>query len=318
MATAFGLMALRTKLADWRGGWKSRGISDGESANIEPMFKNDVAVHKDSDISRLIENQVIPRLVANQTMKPRVAVSSQAFVRCSADGHDPRTAVFSGDDINEFARLSLHDNPEAMLDLIDLHLEQGHSVETIYVELLAPAARKLGKDWEDDRQDFVDVTMGLWRIQEILRELSSRIPPKAARMHGHRSALFSPLPGDQHSFGTLMVGECFERAGWSTEILIEPSQSELNVQCAEHHYDLVGLTVTCDCSTGALRNVVNAIKSISKNPDIRIILGGRFVNEHPDLVHDCGADGTSIDAMAALALADQLVPVKTEVTTPLF
>jgi MerR family transcriptional regulator, light-induced transcriptional regulator len=317
MATAFGLMALRTKLADWRGNWKSRGPSDGEVAVVEPIFKNIAAVHKDSDISRLIENQVIPRLVANQTMKSRAASNRNAFVRSDARGHHPSAAVFSDSDIHEFARLSVRDNPEAMLDFIDLQLDHGHSVETVYVELLAPAARKLGKDWEDDRQDFVDVTMGLWRIQEILRELSSRIPPKAGRACRQRSALFSPLPGEQHSLGTLMIGECFERAGWSTEILIEPTQSELNVQCAGQHYDLVGLTVSCDCSTGSLRSLVNTIKSISGNPDIRILLGGRFINEHPDLVRECGADGTAIDAMSALALAERLVPVKMEMIEPL-
>jgi methanogenic corrinoid protein MtbC1 len=317
MATAFGLTALRTKLADWRGGWKSRGSSDAEGTVVEPMFEKITAVHKDCDISRLIEHQVIPRLVANQTMKCRATSDGSGFARSDVCRHHPGAAIFSGADIHEFAGLSVRDNPDAMLDFIDLQLDQGHSVETIYIELLAPAARKLGKDWEDDRQDFVDVTMGLWRIQEILRELSSRVPPKAVRTHGQRSALFSPLPGEQHSLGTLMIGECFERAGWSTEILIEPTQSELNVQCAGQHYDLVGLTVSCDCSTGSLRSLVHTIKSISSNPDIRILVGGRFINEHPDLVRECGADGTAIDAMSALALADRMVPVKMEMFKPL-
>jgi methanogenic corrinoid protein MtbC1 len=317
MATAFGLTALRTKLADWRGGLKSRGSSDAKDSVVEPIFKNMTAARKDREISRLIEHQVIPRLVASQTLKSRTAADRNGVAQSGVGGQNSPAAIYSGADIDEFARLSIGDNPHAMLEFIDLQLDQGHSVETIYVELLAPAARKLGQDWEDDRQDFVDVTMGLWRIQEILRELSSRIPPKAGRPHGQRSALFSPLPGEQHSLGTLMIGECFERAGWSTEILIEPTQSELNVQCARQHYDIVGLTVSCDCTTGFLRSLVNTIKSISKNPDIRILVGGRCINENPDLVRQCGADGTAIDAMSALALADRMVPVKMEMTKPL-
>jgi hypothetical protein len=46
-------------------------------------------------------------------------------------------------------------------------------------------------------------------------------------------------------------------------------------------------------------------------------VGGRFINENPDLVRQCGADGTAIDAMSALALADRMVPVKMEMTKPL-
>jgi MerR family transcriptional regulator, light-induced transcriptional regulator len=199
-----------------------------------------------------------------------------------------------------------------LLDFVDHCLDTGSSVETIYVDLLAPAARRLGEYWEDDSEDFVGVTMGLWRIQEILRELTLRIPPKSKPGHGLRSALFSSMPGEQHSFGTLMVAECFQRAGWDTDVLIEPSQSELNEKYASRHYDLIGLTVSCDCSTATLNSLVKTIKSVSKNPLIRIMLGGRVINEQPELVEKCGADATAIDALSAVAMGDNLVPVKSE------
>jgi MerR family transcriptional regulator, light-induced transcriptional regulator len=215
-------------------------------------------------------------------------------------------------DITGFAQLCLCQDAGAMLDLVDLRLAEGHSVETIYVELLAPAARQLGKYWEDDSQDFIDVTMALWRIQEILRELSSRAPPVARNFSHGRSAIFAPMPGEQHSLGTLMVAECFERAGWQVDALIEPTQSELNVKIAEQYFDLVGLTVSCDCTTGTLVSLVKTIRAISCNPHIRIMLGGRFINENPQLVDACGADGTATDAKSALLLADQLIPVVIE------
>jgi methanogenic corrinoid protein MtbC1 len=312
MATAFGLTALRTKLADWRGGRKGRGPSDSEIAAVEPMFSRVVVDHDDGDISKLIESQIIPRLVANQTMRTRVAACNNGVAWPDARESKPGAPIFSASDIHQFAQLSAQDNPEAMLDFIDVQLSQGQSVETIYVELLAPAARKLGNDWEDDRLGFIDVTMGLWRIQEILRQLSSRRSPLAKHLRRRRSALFTPMPTDQHSLGTLMMGDCFERAGWSTEVLIEPSHSELNVKCAGQHFDLVGLTVSCDCSTDLLRSVVRTIKSVSKNPKVCLLLGGRYINENPELVSQCGADGTAIDALSALALADRLVPVSVE------
>ena len=55
------------------------------------------------------------------------------------------------------------------------------------VDLLAPAARLLGEYWEDDRCDFVDVTMGLWRLQEVVHEIAARAP--ADRAAGGRRAL---------------------------------------------------------------------------------------------------------------------------------
>ncbi len=109
-----------------------------------------------------------------------------------------------------------------------------------------------------------------------------------------------------------MVSECFQRAGWDADALIEPTQSELNGKLAKRYYDLVGLTVSRDCSTGALCSLVNTIKTVSTNPNIRILLGGRFINEQPALVDECGADATAADAPSAVALADILVPLKLE------
>jgi MerR family transcriptional regulator, light-induced transcriptional regulator len=306
MATAFGLSGLRSKLADWRSGRKSNAPLDSDISNVEPIFTSADLTDNDNDLSRVIENLVIPRLIANRAIQSDGIGQSRSY----ANKGQATVTAYSDAEITEFAQLCLRQDAGAMLDFVDLRLVEGHSVETVYVELLAPAARQLGKYWEDDSQDFIDVTMGLWRIQEILRELSSRAPP-VVRNSGHcRSAIFASMPGEQHSLGTLMVAECFERTGWQVEALIEPSQSDLNVKIAEQYFDLIGLTVSCDCTTAALGSLVKTIKAISCNPHIRIMLGGRFINENRDLVDACGADGTAADAKSALALADQLIPMK--------
>jgi MerR family transcriptional regulator, light-induced transcriptional regulator len=263
---------------------------------------------EDVNLSLLLENLVIPKLIADRDMRG----AKMEFQRLLDTPQQLTRPVITDADVEYFARLSVSEDANALLDFVEQQLATGSSVETIYVELLAPAARRLGEYWSSDSEDFVGVTMGLWRIQEILRELTTRIPPRSNPGQGQRSALFSSMPGDNHSFGTLMVAECFQRAGWDTDVLIEPTQSELVGKFAKHHYDLIGLTITCDCSTGTLSSLVNAIKAVSSNPHVRIMVGGPVINERPELVDECGADATAIDAVSAVALADRLVPVKVE------
>lgn len=309
MATAFGISGLKSKLDDWR--WNRKNTQqqslvspDSELNPFDLIGGSDV----DFDLSRLLENLVIPKLIAN-----REELGNRLDLTALSEANDAdRQHTITAKDVEEFTQLSLTGEAHVLLDFVDNCLATGSSVETIYVDLLAPAARRLGEYWEQDSEDFVGVTMGLWRIQEILRELTLRIPPKSRPGHGQRSALFSAVPGEQHSFGTLMVSECFQRAGWDADALIEPTQSELNGKLAKRHYDLVGLTVTRDCSTGSLCRLVNTIKAVSSNPNIRILIGGRVVNEQPDLVEECGADATAADAPSAVALADILVPLKME------
>jgi MerR family transcriptional regulator, light-induced transcriptional regulator len=309
MATAFGISGLKSKLDDWRWNRKNTQQHSLASPESEPNpFDIVGGSDGDFDLSRLLENLVIPKLIAN-----RDELGSRLDLAALSQADDTsRQRLITSDDVEEFTQLSLTGEAHVLLDFVDNCLTTGSSVETIYVDLLAPAARRLGEYWEEDSEDFVGVTMGLWRIQEILRELTLRIPPKSRPGHGQRSALFSAVPGEQHSFGTLMVSECFQRAGWDTDALIEPTQSELNGKLAKRHYDLVGLTVSRDCSTASLSRLINTIKAVSSNPNIRVLIGGRVVNEQPDLVEECGADATASDAPSAVALADILIPLKAE------
>ncbi|MEO1045534.1 MAG: cobalamin-dependent protein [Pseudomonadota bacterium] len=304
---SFGIADLRSKLDGWRSGKKHHNPSsedrlseNGDAQHVDLLSGADA----DEDLSVVLENLVIPKLIADgqgggSMMQPRSPFNS-----------DKRT--ISGSDVSFFTALALEGDARKLLDFVDHCLATGSSIETIYVDLLAPSARRLGQYWDEDRADFVDITMGLWRVQEILREMTLRIPPAMDAGHGQRSALFSTMPGEQHSLGTLMVAECFQRAGWDADVLMEPTRSELTGKFANRHYDLIGLTVSVDCPTATISSLIKAIRTVSTNPDICILLGGRVINEQPDLVEICGADGTAVDAPGAVALANELTPLKSD------
>lgn len=311
MASVFGISALRSRFDDWRTSF--RKSDPEEDSPVEPAGPQLAVVEGPIDLSALIERLVIPRLVAEGREMTQPAHARPGTAALSSH---PLLPV-SDKDVRAFAELAIAGEAATLLDFIDDCLTRGSSVEHIYVDLLAPAARELGTQWEDDRRDFVDVTMGLWRIQEVLRELGRRAPASPARGHGPRTALFSTMPGDQHSLGTLMVCECFERAGWSAEPLIEPSTSELLAKLAGRHFDLVGLTVSNGCPTASLSSLVSSIRSVSSNPGIRVMVGGRLINEEPELAEKCGADATAIDAIGALEIANLLVSAVAEAPPPL-
>ncbi len=311
MASAFGLSELRTKLDDWRSGWKltaPRRSGKKNKSQGEPNAPASDTAKASQDVSGLVEDLVLPRLAAGL---------GQSVGRLSGQYADEligtsKKRPISVEDIDGFAKLAVDGEASDLLDFVDHCLATGNNVQSVYINLLAPAARKLGAGWEEDSRDFVDVTMGLWRIQEVLRELSLRVPPPELPNRGSRSALFSTMPGEQHSLGTLMVGECFQRNGWDVEILIEPTQQELNEKLANNSFDLVGLTISCDCPTDIIKGLVTAIRAVSSNPRIRVMLGGRVLNEQPELVGICGADDTAVDASMALKAAEELVPLKAE------
>ena len=251
-------------------------------------------------LGEMVEREILPRLL--------VAHSAVGPVRPSPIARGESSAL-TREEIRGFVAKILDVEVEMLLQQIEAMLARGVRVESIFVDLLAPTARKLGEYWEDDSCDFVDVTMGLWRLQELMREIALLHPVRARGNGQMRSALFAPMPGDQHSFGALMLEEFFARAGWDSEVLPETARPQLLQICSEHAFDLVGLTVSTDCHSGDIANLVTAIRSVSQLPGIKVIIGGQAVQADPSLVERTGADGTAGSAETALALADRLVPL---------
>ncbi len=278
------------------------GMRSQFASSVKPCagVSADTSIDRAEDnLDQLVEHEILPRLL--------MALANSRVASAANDSADNPNIVQQAE-IEAFAPLPLGLEAEELMAQIEYFLDRGVTAETVFIELLATSARKLGEYWEEDRCDFVDVTMGLWRLQEVMREVALRCP---VHHDGHvpaRSALFSPLPGEQHCFGTLMVEEVFARAGWDSEALIEPQRSEFLQILSDREFELVGLTVSNDCSSGELASLVTAIRSVSKCRSVKILLGGRAINANPELVDLAGADGTAQDAQSALILADRIVP----------
>ncbi len=248
----------------------------------------------EGSLSTLVEREIIPRLLASHTPDSR---SSMAF--------DLNPAI-SPEEIDAFAPLSLQVEADALLDYVEVFLQRGVGIDSLLVDLLAPAARRLGEYWEDDRCDFVDVTMGLWRLQEIVHELATRLPVEHQAGPGKR-ALFASMPGDQHSFGTVVIDELFCREGWMTDRISEATTPELLERAAGEWLDLIGLTISCDYHMAPLPAIITALRNVSRNPRVCIMVGGRIFVEAPDRAIEVGADGTAADAKIAVKVAGDLV-----------
>jgi methanogenic corrinoid protein MtbC1 len=149
--------------------------------------------------------------------------------------------------------------------------------------------------------------MGLWRLQEVMRDIAARTPKLVNSLRAPRSILIAAMPGDQHTFGASMLDEVFARAGWQSELMPVPERRELLNCLSRKSFDLAALTISRDCPSAALSGLIKAMRGVSVNPHLTVLIGGNAVNNNPALVGEVGADGTGSDARAALDVADRLV-----------
>ncbi len=252
-----------------------------------------------ADLARMIESEIIPRLL--------VAHGPISKLRIVPTDNEAR---ISEAEVVTFAPLAIESDAASLLDFAEGCIARGVAVQDVLLELIVPSARELGLRWDDDRIDFIDVTMGLWRMQELAYELMGRVP--VSRGMSRYRALFSSMPLDQHSFGPLLVEEFFRVAGWQTRCMIEPAREVLVSTAGSGDFDLFGFTVTRQEDLDQLRPLIGDIRRASPNPRLIVLVGGRALPADPDFIDECGADGTAGDARDAVALAADLIRARVD------
>ena len=244
-----------------------------------------------------IERDVIPRLLLAQR-----ATSHEIT---EVDSLRPTPA--GSECVDEFSRLLLDRQIEVAYAYIDAVRARGVPLSSIYIELLAPAARRLGQLWEDDRCGFADVTVALCRLHEILRGLSAGHEPVTDVPPVGRRVLLVPLPGEQHTFGLLMVADFFRRAGWDVMSESLRTSGDLLALVAHDWFTLVGLSVGSESKMPGLASTIHSIRKAARNRSIGVMVGGAPFVRQPELALQLGADATGRDARQAAVQAENLV-----------
>lgn len=196
--------------------------------------------------------------------------------------------------------------PAAVAFVEGMH-DQGAAPESLYLDLLAPAARRLGEMWENDTCDFTEVTIGLWRLQNAMRELSpSFLRSPEVQAHGPR-VLLVPLPGETHTFGLSMVYEFFRRAGWNAWSGPVEGSADLRAMVRREWVEVIGFSLACDDKLDVVRSEIRSVRRASQNPGLAVLVGGPGFTANPLLAAQVGADGTAIDGRQAVLQAQALV-----------
>jgi methanogenic corrinoid protein MtbC1 len=180
---------------------------------------------------------------------------------------------------------------------------QGLSAEQVCLELFAPAARRMGVMWEKDSCSFVDVTLGVARLQQLTHGLGDLLRGHVEPGSMGR-ALVGTVPGEQHTLGITMVAEFLRRDGW--EVVLAPSGEDPSnfVRLASNDwFDVVAVSAANDRAEQPLRRLLGALRRQGRNRDLKAIIGGRLALEQDRLVATVGADGWAPDARSAANLA---------------
>ena len=251
-------------------------------------------------LSRAIEDEIIPRLMLAHPTADDCLPSTP-----------PANAQVSQVDVEAFAKLVLSPDENVAHACIEAMRTSGISVETIYTDLLAPVARYLGVLWNEDLCDFTEVTVGLGRLQQVLRELSPAFGQSSTATTGSR-VLLLPGPGEQHTFGLVMVSEFFKRAGWDVGGGPWEAGADPVVMVEREWFDVVGFSLGSAAQLDDLAACIKSVRAAALNKSISVIVGGPLFLCNPEYVAYVGADAASTNGAQAPELAARLVSAQSQ------
>jgi len=249
-------------------------------------------------LSRLLstlESNIIPRLARAHRAPP--ALVSPEVAR----------ALVTDDRLELFTRHLVERDDGQVRGTIDTLLSEGVPREQIYLGLLAPAGRRLGEMWEQDECTFGDVTVGMGRLQRLLREMIAAADPAAEQPLEGQRVLLLASPGEQHTFGLSIVSEFFRSARWDVTCSTDTHSPDPVSTVRAEWFDTIGFSVGTHTRLDWLAIAIADVRRASRNSEIVVLVGGPVISIHPEYVATVGADASASDGRQAPVVAADLL-----------
>lgn len=191
---------------------------------------------------------------------------------------------------------------QIIIDAVD----EGLGVRDAILNVLLPAQREVGHLWHLNEISVAEehmVTSTTQRLMAVLANRAIREPDRG------RTAVTAAVAGNAHEIGIRAISYLLESEGWRT-IYLGADVPRIEIPAAVETFaaDIVLLSLALSTQLPALKRALTAIRSIG-GIDVKIMIGGNGLADAPDLWRELGADGYAPDALGALVLADELVPL---------
>jgi methylmalonyl-CoA mutase cobalamin-binding subunit len=166
----------------------------------------------------------------------------------------------------------------------------------IYIPL---AARRMGEAWHDDQMSWLDVSIGVGRLQSLLREIGTAWVADQAGDTGHGTVMFIVPDREQHTLGPMVATGQLRRYGVSVCLRIAPTINEMRSLMVARRFDGVMISVSTRDKLESVAKTVHILRSMVTEP-VPIIVGGAVMTKAEEIISITGADFSSNDIGAAL------------------
>lgn len=181
-------------------------------------------------------------------------------------------------------------------------LDDGVSMEEIYLNIFQPAQYEVGRLWQTNKISVAKEHYITASTQQIMSQLYPRI---ICSGKNNKTAVATCIGSELHELGVRMVADFFEMGGWDSYYLGANTPSESIIQAIkETKASIVIISTTLSVHIHKVKELIQKLRSSDDMKEVKIMVGGHPFSVDSDLWKKIGADFTASDASEALKLAN--------------
>lgn len=201
--------------------------------------------------------------------------------------------------VSRLVSASLSGTRAAFADLLTEMKRSRISMSALADVYIPIAARQMGEAWHDDRMSWIDVTIGVARLQSMLREIGIAWSADQSEEVGQSTVMMIVPEQEQHTLGPMVATSQLRRYGVSVCLRIAPSFNELRTLLAARQFDGVLISTATKEKLESVAKTVQFLRTASSGP-LPIVVGGAIMSKVEDPASCTGADFSSADVGKAL------------------
>lgn len=229
----------------------------------------------------------------------RIGEEKQAAT-ASASGEETATDSLS----KTYLELLLAAKRKEAVELVNNALDQGLTLEDLYLRVLQPAMRSVGRLWQLNEISVAQEHYVSAATQLIVSQLYPRLldGPRNGKM-----MIAGCIASNLHEIGLRFLCDIFELRGWDTHFYgaNTPTRGLIDIIRTKRP-DIVAIGATLASQLPPVASFISEMRQNPSTAQIRILVGGAAFWGNEDLWKEMGADGFAADASTAVRLASDL------------
>lgn len=215
----------------------------------------------------------------------------------------PRTLVQFLEEMQAVMTQTNHDKTALLLNRMRSVGIRDADIADFYIPVVA---RRLGEGWGNDTLKFVDVTMGVSNLYNMLRKLDASWCMPEHAPFGTLGEICVIVPrGVQHSLGANILTGQMRRAGYDVRLGNDLPLDDIAKFVSSPATMGVMVSATVWETFDFLRSVVKKIRL--GNPWVPVLIGGNVLERNCDVSAEIGADYATNDWQTALGFCAKRV-----------